>query len=361
MFSSELFSFQGRASRSKFWLVFLLSIFVSFVVVLFTLLATPALMIMGTFSPTVASIVSMLLYVLMIPMWWISIATSVKRFHDRNKSGWWYLIILIPFIGALWIIIENGFLKGTTGANNFGSDSVLGNVASNFAPGAIATSPSNPAPQGMATWKLITLIVGGIILVAVIGRVIWAYQAMKSDFTSVNIDIGGGAENPAKFSINGIDAQTITGTPFSVPSNVIVNPVTNQVKSEIDKYGVDLYTLKQGVTTVVKNIDGIIRTVVYTRSMNSIEREVTFSRPDGSSSISNTTIDLDAKDKLPSAIKEMESQFAADCTGTSTSECQSSKMVIDYIKKNCVALQKNEEISVCMVAGVMSAWANQAQ
>lgn len=122
---SQLFSFEGRVSRSKFWLVFLLSIFVSFVVVLFSILAIPALIFMGTFSPTVASIISILLYVLMIPMWWISIATNVRRFHDRNKSGWWILISLIPVIGALWILIECGFLKGTTGANNFGEDPLL--------------------------------------------------------------------------------------------------------------------------------------------------------------------------------------------------------------------------------------------
>jgi len=119
-----MFSFDGRVSRSKFWLVFLLSIFVSFVVVLFSILALPVLIIMGTFSPTIASIVSWLLYLLMIPMWWISIATTVKRFHDRNKSGWWYLIALVPFIGFFWILIECGFLKGTAGANNFGAESV---------------------------------------------------------------------------------------------------------------------------------------------------------------------------------------------------------------------------------------------
>lgn len=189
MFSSELFSFQGRASRSKFWLVFLLSVFVSFVVVLFTLLATPALMIMGYFSPTVASVVSILLYVLMIPMWWISIATSVKRFHDRNKSGWWYLIVLIPILGGLWLIIENGFLSGTAGANNFGNDSLLPSALSSPIAGApsftsVASVPSS-APSststGTSAGMLIVYIVGGIILVALLGRLGWAFWQVRSD------------------------------------------------------------------------------------------------------------------------------------------------------------------------------------
>lgn len=185
MFSSELFSFEGRASRSKFWLVFLLSIFVSFVVVLFTLLATPALMIMGYFSPTVASVVSILLYLLMIPMWWISIATSVKRFHDRNKSGWWYLIVLIPLLGALWLIIENGFLKGTVGSNNFGNDPLLSSAPSSPTTAtpqfAGATSFAAPQPTGTSAGMLIVYIVAGIVFVALLGRLGWAFYQVKSD------------------------------------------------------------------------------------------------------------------------------------------------------------------------------------
>ena len=53
---------------------------------------------------------------------WISIAVGIKRFHDRNKSGVWILIIFVPLIGSLWYLIECGFLKGTTGPNNYGPD-----------------------------------------------------------------------------------------------------------------------------------------------------------------------------------------------------------------------------------------------
>ena len=53
---------------------------------------------------------------------WISLAISVKRYHDRDRKGWWLLIALIPIIGVLWIFVVLGFLKGTEGANRFGSD-----------------------------------------------------------------------------------------------------------------------------------------------------------------------------------------------------------------------------------------------
>jgi uncharacterized membrane protein YhaH (DUF805 family) len=55
-----------------------------------------------------------------IPM----IVVSIKRWHDRNKSGWWVLFAFVPVIGSIWVLVETGFLRGTTGANNFGVDPV---------------------------------------------------------------------------------------------------------------------------------------------------------------------------------------------------------------------------------------------
>lgn len=49
-----------------------------------------------------------------------SILIYIKRFHDRDKTGWWVLIGLIPIIGAPWLLIELGFLKGTDGPNRYG-------------------------------------------------------------------------------------------------------------------------------------------------------------------------------------------------------------------------------------------------
>ena len=44
----------------------------------------------------------------------------IKRWHDRDKSGWWMLITLVPIIGSIWLLIELGFLAGTPGVNRFG-------------------------------------------------------------------------------------------------------------------------------------------------------------------------------------------------------------------------------------------------
>ncbi|MCK5503818.1 MAG: DUF805 domain-containing protein, partial [Thermodesulfovibrionia bacterium] len=56
----------------------------------------------------------------LIWIFWPSIAVQAKRWHDRNKSGWWIAIGLVPIVGPIWAFIENGFLPGDPGKNRFG-------------------------------------------------------------------------------------------------------------------------------------------------------------------------------------------------------------------------------------------------
>ena len=117
-----LFSFQGRINRAKFWLVNIAVIIVYGVVMGFlcggaAMSSDPAEALASV--GIVAGIVALVLF---IAMFWISLALAVKRWHDRNKSGWWILIALVPVIGGLWYLIECGFLKGTSGANTYGAD-----------------------------------------------------------------------------------------------------------------------------------------------------------------------------------------------------------------------------------------------
>ena len=49
-------------------------------------------------------------------------ALQTKRWHDRDKSGWWNLLVAVPVIGPVWILVEAGMLAGTPGANQFGPD-----------------------------------------------------------------------------------------------------------------------------------------------------------------------------------------------------------------------------------------------
>ena len=53
---------------------------------------------------------------------WPLIAVSVKRQHDFDFSGWWALIHFVPGVGSLILLVVDGSMPGTRGANRFGAD-----------------------------------------------------------------------------------------------------------------------------------------------------------------------------------------------------------------------------------------------
>jgi uncharacterized membrane protein YhaH (DUF805 family) len=112
-----LFSFDGRINRSRFWTG--VAVLVAIYIVLLVLNLIAGLMFGESVVTLLVGIVSIAVYLAMI---WPSIALGVKRFHDRNKSGWWVLISLVPIIGGIWYLVECGFLEGTRGPNQFGPD-----------------------------------------------------------------------------------------------------------------------------------------------------------------------------------------------------------------------------------------------
>ena len=61
-------------------------------------------------------------------MLWPTVAVSAKRWHDRDQSAWWVLVVLVPVVGWLWALWCNGVLRGTAGTNRFGPDPVLINI-----------------------------------------------------------------------------------------------------------------------------------------------------------------------------------------------------------------------------------------
>ena len=117
-----LFSFEGRVNRAKFWLVNIGLLVVE--VIVFgaaggsaMITDDPTTMTMPSFG--ILGIVGLLVFIV---LFWAGLAVAVKRWHDRNKSGWWILIAFVPVIGGLWYFIECGFLPGTTGPNTYGAD-----------------------------------------------------------------------------------------------------------------------------------------------------------------------------------------------------------------------------------------------
>ena len=100
-------TFQGRAARSEYWF--------------FTLFMFITSMIASVIAGASLGVLSVLPMVLLIGLFVPSIAVSVRRLHDLDKSGWWILIILIPLIGGL-VLLWWSCKRGTEGQNMFGSD-----------------------------------------------------------------------------------------------------------------------------------------------------------------------------------------------------------------------------------------------
>jgi uncharacterized membrane protein YhaH (DUF805 family) len=119
---SLLFSFKGRVNRARFWIA---SILVSIVYDIATVVVCggiPAADEPGVVFESIGPVRAIVMLILFIVLVWIGLALAVKRWHDRNKTGWWILIVLIPVIGGLWYLIECGFLRGTAGPNRYGAD-----------------------------------------------------------------------------------------------------------------------------------------------------------------------------------------------------------------------------------------------
>lgn len=137
-----LFSFEGRISRSQYW-IGALAVFLFAVAFL---LVVGAIMTTTSVPFEVFAIVGVVAFlIMMIP----GVAIGLKRLHDRDKGGWWLILfyvgptalqgvagalgshdyesvpavlVLASFVLSLWMIVELGFLRGTIGANRFGED-----------------------------------------------------------------------------------------------------------------------------------------------------------------------------------------------------------------------------------------------
>jgi uncharacterized membrane protein YhaH (DUF805 family) len=98
----KFFVFTNRASRSEYWW------FILFYIISATI---------PTFVPNENVVVFgyIMSFLLFIP----SIAVTVRRLHDINKSGWFIFISLIPILGSIIVLVMT-IEKGTLGKNRFG-------------------------------------------------------------------------------------------------------------------------------------------------------------------------------------------------------------------------------------------------
>lgn len=101
------FNFNGRMNRAKYWKYVLFGFIIS--IALGVILDQ-----LGLSGTKFSSLINMVFGILCLPF-------GVRRLHDLDKSGWWYVLFFIPVVNFLFAIYF-GFFKGTDGTNSYGPD-----------------------------------------------------------------------------------------------------------------------------------------------------------------------------------------------------------------------------------------------
>lgn len=104
--------FSGRARRAEYWY------FILFYLIVVSALEIITLPLAGHGPNKLLTFLSaVVVFGLVLP----GLAVTVRRLHDTDRSGWWFLITFIPVVGSVILLV---FLigKGTVGDNRYGPD-----------------------------------------------------------------------------------------------------------------------------------------------------------------------------------------------------------------------------------------------
>lgn len=102
---SNYANFNGRARRSEYWYFTLFNLIVSFILSMITVWIDSKIP----------------LYIWQIALILPCIAVAIRRLHDTGRSGWFYLLVLIPLVGSI-ILIVFYCQDGQHGMNKYGPD-----------------------------------------------------------------------------------------------------------------------------------------------------------------------------------------------------------------------------------------------
>ena len=105
--------FDGRAVRSEFWWWVLFMVLVQFAAAIVLTIVLIIFQNLGFLQWLSVLIFMVIVLAFILP----SIAVSVRRLHDRDLSGWFYLLGFVPFGGLVLFIFY--VLPGTPGPNRY--------------------------------------------------------------------------------------------------------------------------------------------------------------------------------------------------------------------------------------------------
>ena len=94
----KFLSFNGRAARSEYWAVYLLTwlfVFISSITFYFLLMIPDIGVILG----------GLFMLIIGIILAWLMIATAVRRCRDAGVSPWFVLSFLIPYVNFIVFVV----------------------------------------------------------------------------------------------------------------------------------------------------------------------------------------------------------------------------------------------------------------
>ncbi|PID36282.1 MAG: DUF805 domain-containing protein [Rhodobacterales bacterium] len=117
---SKYATFSGRATRSEYWW------FILFYMIAYAALTFVDGALFGSVERLVYGVkvemqVMALSGIFALASFLPSLGVAVRRLHDTDRSGWWFLIAFVPLIGFI-VLLVFFVTDGTRGANRFGPD-----------------------------------------------------------------------------------------------------------------------------------------------------------------------------------------------------------------------------------------------
>jgi uncharacterized membrane protein YhaH (DUF805 family) len=115
----QTFDFSGRATRREYWM-FLVQLYAVLVIAMIgfgALMAAVAPDLAERGAAGVGLGVIILFLLALIPY----LSASIRRLHDHDKSGWLFLLSMVPLVGWIFYLIMM-LTPGTPGENGYGPD-----------------------------------------------------------------------------------------------------------------------------------------------------------------------------------------------------------------------------------------------
>jgi uncharacterized membrane protein YhaH (DUF805 family) len=113
----QMFDFRGRATRREYWF-FLVQLYAA-LMILGVVAASAMVRILQ--RPITRDMLSVPLLILSLLLLIPYLSASIRRIHDHDKTGWLFLLSLVPVAGWIFFLIMM-LTPGTQGPNNYGAD-----------------------------------------------------------------------------------------------------------------------------------------------------------------------------------------------------------------------------------------------